>query len=102
MAKKQNYELNMKDGSSKYVEGEVYGNFGVHKREDKMFTITHIPSGCLVVSDDKKKNLVRLLQHEIFQEEVWKNAIPSPQDVSRLSLVVSKFYSNDWSALKLK
>lgn len=93
MAKKQSYELNMKNGERKFVEGEVYGNFGIHKREDKMYTLTHIPSGCLVVSDSKKKELVKLLKDEEFSQVWWESPMPDFANITQLKIIISKFYS---------
>lgn len=94
MAKKANYELNMGMKGKQTVTGEVYGNFGIHKRDDGWFAITHIPSGMLVVSDQKKKKLVELIaDHDEFREEAWEKENPGMKAVSDLALVIRKFYS---------
>lgn len=97
MAKKAIYALSMENGTKPEVKGEVLPSrpsFGIHKREDKMFVITHIPSGMHVVSADKKKQLVELLDNEEFAMPCWaKSAEISVTDVNRLSKIIGEFYS---------
>lgn len=95
MAKKQNYKLAMRTGEEKEVKGEVYGNFGVHKRDDGLFVLTHLPSGCHVVSAEKKKELIKLLKDEAeeFETTCWESPRPDTSNVNRLSRIISRYYS---------
>lgn len=96
MAKKALYDITMKKDNSKVqVEGETYyDKWGIHKREDKMFTLTHLDSGMLVCSSERKKDLVELLQDPEFKEGCWsKGVMPKSSDVNRLSKVIGKFYT---------
>lgn len=94
MAKKQEYALKM-NGTDKTmtVKGEIYGNFGLDKRDTGYFVITHIPSGCLVCSSKKKKDLVTLLEDEEFWEEYWSKTRPDDEYIKKLAVVVAKYYS---------
>lgn len=95
MAKRANYSLTMNEGyAQKEVKGEIYGSFGIHKREDGYFALTHIDSGMLVCSAQKKKELVELLDDPEFKEECWKDSTKiEPKDVNRLSKIIGQFYS---------
>lgn len=94
MAKKANYEVSMKDKGMVPVSGEVYGNFAIRKRDDKMFVLDHVPSGYLVCSAGKKKELVDLLQNPVFGEDVWASSKDVPEEeVAKLRCVIADFYS---------
>lgn len=95
MAKKANYSIIMaKDNSKVEVQGEMIGFWGIHKREDKLYALTHLDTGMLVCSAEKKKCLVALLEDPEFKEECWgPGKMPSRKDVDRLSKVIGEFYS---------
>lgn len=94
MVKKQVYKLDMVNGEEKEVKGEVYGSFGIHKREDGMFVLTHLPSGCRVVSANKKKELVSLVEDEEFSQPCWELDRPDKESISRLSSIISEYYGS--------
>lgn len=94
MAKKGEYALNMDPPEYPMkVKGDIYGNFGIDKRESNYFVLTHIPSGRLVCSAKKKKELVELLEDEEFSEDYWKEKIPEKENIKKLAKVITKFYS---------
>lgn len=70
----------------------------MHRREDDMFVLTHIPTGFRVTSTYKKRNLIKLLNHPEFAAGCWReDGNPTPDDVKRLSGVVKWFYEeNGW------
>ena len=46
MAQKAEYALNMNPPEYPLkVNGEIYGNFGIDKRDTGYFVLTHVPSG---------------------------------------------------------
>lgn len=97
MAKKANYDLTMNEGLKMSVTGETYynGNFGIHKREDGYYILTHIPSGLRVVSAKKKKSIVKLLEDPEFALPCWESPTPAKQSVNFLSKVISRFYGEN-------
>lgn len=98
MAKKANYDITMKKDNSKVeVKGEIHGHWGIHKREDGYFALTHLASGTLVCSAQKKKDLVELLEDEEFKNDCWGSDtpanVPTQADVNRLSKTIGQFYT---------
>lgn len=85
MAKNQQYEIKLKDGSSTLVEGVVInGRWGIDKRatETKRQTkdgekislsssyfLTHIPTGCLVTNANTQRALKELVNRSDMIEE---------------------------------
>lgn len=79
MAKVGKYRIHMDDGTEKEVSGQIYGEWwGIHKREDKMYALTHLPTGYRVWSSRKKTTLVMLIQEPEFcelpdhEDPVWR------------------------------
>lgn len=82
MAKNGKYKIRKDDGMFEEVSGVLVGEWwGIHKREDKMFVLTHIPSGLRVWSSRKKTTLQLLLQEPEFFDQpdveslAWRNKI---------------------------
>lgn len=92
MVQKAEYELNMNPSEHPLkAKGEIYGNFGIDKRDTGYFVLTHVPSGMLVCSASRKKDLVGLLDDDEFGKDCWTS--PSKADINRLSKVIGKFYT---------
>lgn len=69
MAKTGTYRITRDDGVDQEVKGELVGEWwGIHKRDDSMYVLTHLPSGMLIWSSRKKTNLKMLLQEPEFFE----------------------------------
>lgn len=88
MARNAKYTIQTNNGN-KEVNGTVVGEWwGVHKRDDKTYALTHLPSGMLVWSSRKKTTLQMLLQEPEFFET------PDHQDpewVKKISLTIKRF-----------
>lgn len=92
MAKKQKYQIRMRDGTIQTVEGTVVGNWGVDKRTVMMdgkptlsYFLTHIPSGILITNAKTQKKLLELAnQPDLVNEE----------DPFQMAKAVTKFFDN--------
>lgn len=70
MAKTGKYRIKMNIGETADMEvtGTIVGEWwGIHKREDRSgYSLTHLPSGMMVWSSQKKTTLLQLLQEPEF------------------------------------
>lgn len=67
--KKQQYEID-KNGMKVVVEGYVFNKiWGVDKRDQQHYVLTHIPTGYLVESAKTLKFLKELLADPVFAKE---------------------------------
>ena len=70
MAKSCVFSISMKDGTKKDVSGIVIdGVWGIDKREDKSFYLTHIPTGALVTNASTQKALKELVSRPDMIDE---------------------------------
>lgn len=100
MAKTIKYQIDMKDGTKKEVEGIVINNkWGIDKRAQEVvrqtkdgekvslsysFCLTHIPSGILVTSANTQKALKELVNREDMIDE---------DDFHKMAVAVGKFWN---------
>lgn len=79
--------------------GQTKGPWGIHKRDDGMFVLTHIPTGYLVTSSYKKRSLMQLTNLPEFSAGCWQmGGNPNAEDVERLRKTISHFFDeNGWS-----
>lgn len=78
MPKKVDTELMMKDGMNTIISATPLSEKYAYHKEGSYYILTHIPSGVLVTTAKKVKNLKALVQYPEFFKE---NA--SPVDILR-------------------
>lgn len=64
---KQKYKIKCGDGT-KEVDGAANGIWGIDKRENQYYILTHIPTGCFVESARTQKFLKDLVEEPEFRE----------------------------------
>lgn len=92
--KKTKYKIRKDDGTWPEVEGYVFNEqWGIDKRANGRYVLTHIPTGCFVDSSRTLKFLKLMVQEPEFFDEVDKTTIKS------LSKAISRFRNsnNNWS-----
>lgn len=98
MAKKAKYEIDLMYAKGKQeVSGEIYGEWwGIHKNEaQKLYVLTHLPTGKRVWSSSKKRKLVELLQEPEFFDPPQVN---DRTYLKNLSQVITRFCDkNGWN-----
>ena len=67
MWKKQTYKIRLGDGEYGEVEGAVHGMWGIDKRSNAYYILTHVPSGCRVESARTMKFLKDLATTPEFE-----------------------------------
>lgn len=84
-----------KGGKKVEVEGEqATPYYGIHRREDKMYALTHIASGYLVASTRLKKELQLLASDPAFFDPLDPT---NKNDVYRVACAVQQFVrKNGW------
>lgn len=86
MAKNQEFEIKMRDGTTQKVNGIVINNrWGIDKREQlSSFFLTHIPTGALVTNARTQKALKELVNRADMIEE---------DDPQKILDAVAKFWN---------
>lgn len=70
MAKSLSFNISMKNGTKVEVKGLVIdGKWGIDKREDKFFYLTHIPTGALITNAKTQKALKELVSRPDMVDE---------------------------------
>lgn len=88
MAKTSTFKIKMKDGSEQEVSGLVIdGRWGIDKREDKFFYLTHVPSGALVTNARTQKALKELVSRPDMVDE---------EDAGKIAKAVGRFWNERW------
>lgn len=89
MAKTSNFKIKMKDGTEQEVSGLVIdGMWGIDKRDDKFFYLTHVPTGALVTNARTQKALKELVSRPDMVDET---------DISKIAKAVGDFWnSREW------
>lgn len=95
MSKKQRYNISMRDGSTRIVNGATIGfGYGIHKREDNMYVLTHLASGKKVASSSRLKTLALLANEPEFFLPL---DVESMEMVNTLAKAVQRFFNkNGW------
>ena len=88
---KEKYKLRMDCGPYE-VEGSVCGDWGIDKRENQYYILTHIPTGCRVESARTMKFLKDLVATPEFENFDGKNVEPLKVAIQRLRNI------NGWKA----
>lgn len=85
MAKQQEFQIKMNDGTTQTVKGLVINDrWGIDKREElSSFFLTHIPTGMLITNANTQKALKELVNRSDMIEE---------DDPIKISKAVASFW----------
>lgn len=82
------FEIKMNDGTTKTVEGVIVNDiWGIDKREDKCFYLTHIPTGTLITNGKTQK---------VLKEFVNGQDVIDETDLQKIANEVVKFWNTRW------
>lgn len=77
------YKINYRDGGSLEVDGSVCGQWGIDKRDNQYYILTHVPTGYLVESARTMKFLKDLVATPEFECFDGHNTQPIADTIGR-------------------